>query len=170
MKKYLIVLVAALFAGAAAYAQPKAIGLRGGLFGLGYNAEISYEHWGTIFDNDYDFVEAELGVFAGNGFKGTLMYNFTFAQPEFTNSGEWAFYAGPGLVVGYGTGYNRYDEKQSAPFVGAAFQLGLEYTFVFPLQLSIDFRPTFMVPTLMNRSEEGGPRWYGIALSGRYAF
>ena len=165
MKRFLLVVVSTLLLGVAAYAQPKAVGLRGGLFGLSYNAEISYEHWFTMFDNDYDFLEAELGVFGGNGFKGTVMYNFTFAQPEFSDSGEWAFYAGPGLVAGYGTGVNKNDEKVSAPFVGVAAQLGLEYTFWFPLQLSLDFRPTFMIPTLMNRTN-----WYGVALSARYAF
>ena len=164
--KRITVIVAALLLGAfAAVAQPKAIGVRGGLFGLTFNGEISYEHWATIFDNDYDFLEAELGVFGGNGFKATAMYNFTFAQPDFTDRGEWAFYAGPGAVAGYGTGVNKNDEKVAAPFVGLAAQLGLEYTFWFPLQLSVDFRPTFMLPALMNRTN-----WYGFALSARYAF
>lgn len=165
MKKALLIVIALLGLSLAAVAQPKAIGVRGGLFGLNFNGEISYEHWATIFDNDYDFLEAELGVFANNGFKGTLMYNFTFAQPEFTDRGEWAFYAGPGVVAGYGTGVNKNDEKVAAPFVGVAAQLGLEYTFWFPLQLSVDFRPTFMIPALMNRDN-----WYGFALSARYAF
>ena len=165
MKKITVILVALLLGAAAAMAQPKAIGLRGGLFGLAFNGEISYEHWATIFDNDYDFLEAELGVFGGNGFKATAMYNFTFAQPEFTDRGEWAFYAGPGAVAGYGTGVNKNDEKVAAPFVGLAAQLGLEYTFWFPLQLSVDFRPTFMIPAFMNRTN-----WYGFALAARYSF
>ena len=165
MKKSLLIVVALLGLSIAAVAQPKAIGVRGGLFGRAFGGEISYEHWLTLFDNDYDFVEAELGVFAGNGFKASAMYNFTFAQPEFTDRGEWAFYAGPGVVAGYGTGVNKNDEKVAAPFVGLAAQLGLEYTFWFPLQLSVDFRPTFMIPTLMNRTN-----WYGLALSARYAF
>ena len=164
--KRITVIVAALLLGAfAAVAQPKAIGVRGGLFGLTFNGEISYEHWATIFDNDYDFLEAELGVFGGNGFKATAMYNFTFAQPDFTDRGEWAFYAGPGAVAGYGTGVNKNDEKVAAPFVGLAAQLGLEYTFWFPLQLSVDFRPTFMIPAFMNRTN-----WYGFALAARYSF
>ena len=165
MKRITVIVVALLLGAFAAVAQPKAIGVRGGLFGLGFNGEISYEQWTDLLDNDYDFFEAELGVFARNGFKGTLMYNFTFAQPEFTDRGEWAFYAGPGVVAGYGTGTNKNDEQVAAPFVGLAAQLGLEYTFWFPLQLSVDFRPTFMVPTLMNRDN-----WYGFALSARYAF
>ena len=165
MKRITIIVVALLLGAVAAMAQPKAIGIRGGLFGNAFNGEISYEHWLTIFDNDYDFLEAELGVFGGNGFKATAMYNFTFAFPEFTDRGEWAFYAGPGAVVGYGTGVNKDDETKSAPFVGLAAQLGLEYTFWFPLQLSVDFRPTFMIPAFMNRTN-----WYGFALSARYAF
>jgi hypothetical protein len=165
MKKFLLIAVALMGLSLAAAAQPKAIGIRGGLMGLAFNGEISYEHWLTIFDNDYDFIEADLGVFGSNGFKGTLLYNFTFAQPEITNRGEWGLYAGPGISVGYGTGINKYDEPKSSPFVGLAAQLGLEYTFWFPLEISIDFRPSFMIPTLMNRGN-----WAGFALSARYAF
>ena len=60
---------------------------------------------------------------------------------------------------------NKDEETVAAPFVGLAAQLGLEYTFWFPLQLSVDFRPTFMIPAFMNRTN-----WYGFALSARYAF
>ena len=164
MKKITVILVALLLGAGAAMAQPKAIGLRGGLFGLAFNGEISYEHWATVFDNDYDFLEAELGVFGGNGFMGSLLYNFTFVQPEFTDRGEWGLYGGPGIVSGYGTGFNKNEEKKSWPFIGFAAQLGMEYTFWFPLQLSVDFRPTFMIPALMNSN------WYGFAFSARYAF
>ena len=159
MKKTLLIIAAFLGLSLVAVAQPKAIGIRGGVVA----GEISYEHWYTIFDNDYDFLEAELGVFAGNGFKASALYNFTFAQPEFTDRGEWALYAGPGVVAGYGTGINNAGEKKSSPFIGAAFQLGCEYTFWFPLQLSLDLRPAFAVPTYVNR-------WYDFALSARYSF
>ena len=164
MKRITVIVVAMLLGAVAALAQPKAIGVRGGIFGPQFNGEISYEHWLTVFDNDYDFVEAELGVFGGNGFKPTALYNFTFAQPEFTDRGEWGFYAGPGVALGYGTGINKNDERVAAPFVGLVAQLGLEYTFWFPLQLSVDFRPGFMIPALMNRN------WYGFAFSARYSF
>ena len=170
MKKTFLIVIALLGLSLAAVAQPKAIGLRGGLFGPDFNGEISYEHWLTIFDNDYDFLEAELGVFGGNGFKGTVIYNFTFAQPEFTDRGEWALYGGPGVASGYGTGFNKHEEKKSWPFIGFVAQLGMEYNFWFPLQVSVDFRPSFMLPTLMNRNERNQNRWYGIAISARYAF
>ena len=165
MKKVLLIVIALLGLSLAAVAQPKAIGVRGGLFGPHFNGEISYEQWTSLLDNDYDFFEIDLGVFGGNGFKATALYNFTFAQPDFTDRGEWAFYAGPGVALGYGTGTDKYDEPKSAPFVGLAAQLGLEYTFWFPLQLSVDFRPSFMIPAYMNRGN-----WYGFALSARYAF
>ena len=164
MKKTLILIAAILGFSAVAVAQPKAIGLRGGPF----EQELSYEHWYTVFDNDYDFVEVELGVFGGNGFKGTAMYNFTFAQPEFTDRGEWGLYAGPGVLLGYGS-YKTVEpdgslKNHARPFFGAAAQLGLEYTFWFPLQLSVDFRPAFLVPMKVNT------HWYGFAVSARYAF
>ena len=156
MKKTLLIVIALLGLSLAAVAQPKAIGVRGGLFGPHFNGEISYEHWATLFDN-------------GNGFKATALYNFTFAQPEFTDRGEWGFYAGPGLAVGYGTGNKLKEdgttEPKARPFVGLAAQLGLEYTFWFPLQLSVDFRPSFMIPAFMNRGN-----WYGFAIAARYAF
>ena len=167
MKKVLWMMVALLGLSITAVAQPKAIGIRGGLF----EQEISYEHWFTLFDNDYDFLEAELGVFNGNGFKATALYNFTFATPEFTDRGEWALYAGPGALVGYGSYF--YEEVENGvvinkskgrPFIGAAFQVGMEYSFWFPLQLSIDFRPAFLVPMKVNT------HWYGFAVGARYAF
>ena len=165
MKKTLLIVIALLGLSLAAVAQPKAIGVRGGLLGPHFNGEISYEQWSSLFDNDYDFVELDLGVFGGNGFKATALYNFTLAQPEFTDRGEWGIYLGPGVAVGYGTGINKNDEKKSAPFLGLAAQLGVEYTFWFPLQVSVDFRPGFMSPAYMNRDN-----WYGFALSARYAF
>ena len=177
MKKLTIIIVAMLLGAVAAVAQPKAIGLRGGLFGPAFNGEISYEHWATIFDNDYDFLEAELGVFGGNGFMGTLLYNFTFVQPEFTDRGEWGIYGGPGVVSGYGNGLSVktvngevVEKIKNTPFIGITAQLGMEYTFWFPLQLSVDFRPAFLVPAFMNRTDKNKNRWYGLAFSARYAF
>ena len=170
MKKTLLIVIALLGLSLAAVAQPKAIGVRGGLFGPSFNGEISYEQWTSFLDNDYDFIEVDLGVFGGNGFKATALYNLTLAQPEFTDRGEWGLYAGPGVSLGYGTGTNKEGEKKSWPFIGFATQLGMEYTFWFPLQVSVDFRPTFLIPAFMNKTEENKSRWYGIAFSARYAF
>ncbi len=59
------------------------------------------------------------------------------AQPDWTSRGEWGFYAGPGASLGYG--FN------NSFHIAAVGQVGLEYTFWFPLQLSVDLRPQFGV-------------------------
>jgi hypothetical protein len=124
MKKIIIVAALVLGFAAAAAAQPRAIGLRGG-----YGAELSYQH--TMGAN---FVEADLGLVM-DGLNVAATYNFMIAQPQWTDRGEWGFYAGPGAAVGLGLGENSHLN------VAVAGQVGLEYTFWFPLQLSIDLRP-----------------------------
>ena len=123
MKK--IILVAAMVLGfaVAAVAQPRAIGVRGGL-----GAGLSYQH--TVGEN---FIDAELGF--GTGLNVAATYNWTLAQPQWTNRGTWGVYAGPGAALGLGVGEGSYLN------IGVAGQVGLEYTFWFPLQLSIDVRP-----------------------------
>ena len=127
MKK--IILVAALVLGfaEAASAQPRAIGLRGG-----WGAELSYQHgFGA------DFLQADLGLNTFDSVHGSVVYNFMIAQPAWTSRGEWGFYAGPGAAVGMKLGNSEHDGYFH---VAAAGMVGLEYTFWFPLQLSIDFR------------------------------
>ncbi len=141
MKKSLIIALACLFGAATvAMAQPKAIGLR-----LGYPAnEVSYEH----YLGGPNFLEAEIGIRDfGLGYSATGIYNFVFAEPQWTPRGEWAWYAGPGVTVGY-VGYNIVDadgtKHREYYFMGGlAAQVGLEYTFWLPLQLSVDLRPVF---------------------------
>jgi hypothetical protein len=127
MKK--IIAIAALVFGVsiAAAAQPRAIGLRGG-----YGAELSYQH--SV--GGADFLEADLGLYRMNAINVGATYNFMIAQPEWTDRGDWGFYAGPGAVVGFGIG-----ENKSFVSVAAAAQVGLEYNFWIPLQISIDIRP-----------------------------
>lgn len=129
MKK--IILVAAMVLGfaAAAVAQPRAIGVR-----IGNGGEVSYQH--TLGEN---FLEVDGGL--GLGFDGTFnvgatgIYNFMIAQPQWTSQGTWGFYAGPGVGVGLGLGEANYFT------LAVAGMVGLEYTFNFPLQLSLDVRP-----------------------------
>lgn len=127
MKK--IILVAALILGisAAASAQPRAAGLK-----LGWGVDASYQHsFGA------DFLEANLGLSNFNSLDATAIYNFMIAMPNWTDRGEWGFYAGPGAAVGINViGENSYFH------LAAAGMVGLEYTFWFPLQLSFDLRPT----------------------------
>ena len=123
-----MILIAAMMLGLAfaATAQPRAIGAR-----MGSGFEASYQH--TV--KGADFVETDLGLlFLSSALNASAVYNFMIAQPAWTDRGEWGFYAGPGAALGLGvignSGFN----------LAAAGQVGLEYTFWFPLQLSFDIR------------------------------
>ena len=127
MKK--IILIAALALGfvVTAVAQPRAIGAR-----LGYGAEVSYQH--TLGNN---FIQADLGLMGfGANINANATYNWMLAQPQWTDRGEWGVYAGPGAGLGLGwlNGASYFN-------IGVVGMVGLEYTFWFPLQLSIDLRP-----------------------------
>ena len=130
MKK--IILVAAMVLGfaVAAVAQPRALGAR-----FGNGLELSYQH---SMGENFVSVDGGLGIdlYNANSLSvgATAIYNFMIAKPQWTSEGEWGFYAGPGANVGLGIG-------SPAHFnLAAAGAVGLEYTFWFPLQLSIDFR------------------------------
>ena len=131
MKK--IILVAAMVLGfaVAASAQPKALGLR-----FGYGAELSYQH----NMGGANFLEADLGLGEFKFFNAAVAYNFMIAQPSWTSRGTWGFYAGPGAGLGLGIGNDGNGNKHNYFTLSAAGMVGLEYTFWFPLQLSVDFR------------------------------
>ena len=113
----------------AAAAQPRAVGVK-----FGWGLEASYQHsFGA------NFLEANLGLNQFNSIDGSVVYNFMIAQPSWTDRGEWGFYAGPGAAVGMSFGTN---ETDGYLHLAAAGMVGLEYTFWFPLQLSLDLRPT----------------------------
>ena len=77
------------------------------------------------------------------------------AQPAWTARGEWGFYAGPGASVGL-------DLIGRSEFVfGVVGQVGLEYTFWFPLQLSVDLRPQIGFA-----AGNGGARFYTEGMFG----
>ena len=145
MKK--IILAAALVLGfaVAASAQPRAIGVR-----IGNGGEISYQH-----SMGSDFVEAGVGLW-GSGFSVEGIYNVMLAQPNWTNKGEWGVYAGGGARVGVGNVFS----------LGVGGQVGLEYTFWFPLQLSLDIRPMINVTNLKTNPVDGFYPTLGI----RYKF
>ena len=131
MKKILFVAVLAL-ASIMAYAQPRAIGGR-----LGYGVEVSYQH-GL---GEANMVQLEVGVPAFNSLEAACTYDwidpFGAAVP-WNEKGEWHWYMGVGGALATNFNFN-------AGFVGAAGRIGIEYDFWFPLQLSIDFRPTLGV-------------------------
>lgn len=144
MKKILILVAAALIS-VAAIAQPRAIGGR-----LTAGAEASYQHY--LGNN---FAEIDLGWSVGSGLGVTGIYDFVICQPSWTPRGTWDFYAGPGITLG--TYFN------ALPFaIGVAGQVGLSYTFWFPLQLSADLRPVVGVGF--------GPNGVAFNTAGLYGF
>lgn len=156
MKKIIITVILAIGFVTAATAQPKAIGGR-----LGWGVDVSYEH---NMGSKANFLEASLGIFGFSGLQLGATYNFMIAQPEWTTKGTWGFYAGPGASVGM---------SFFGPFnISVMGQIGLEYTFDIPLQLSLDLRPQLGVGIY-----GGGAYFYAGGLFGfvpslavRYAF
>lgn len=157
MKK--IIIAAALLIGLAfaTSAQPRAAGMR-----LGYSLEASYQH--NLGTNN--FIEANIGAFRYQGLQASAVYNFMIVQPMWTSRGEWGIYAGPGLALG--TGFGNYYKLN----IDIAAQIGLEYTFWFPLQLSVDLRPQFGVFIGNDTRFHGEGAWGGVipTLSARYRF
>lgn len=144
--KILIITIGVLLCIADAFAQSRAVGVRVGVCGL----EASYEH---SFSKT-QFLEGNLGLDFGNkvngapGIKAEGTYNFIWARPAWTNKGSWAIYSGPGASIGYVNDEVHFKElKEVVSFeangfmLGISVQVGLEYTFEFPMQLSLDLRP-----------------------------
>lgn len=151
MKKLFMVLAVALGFTVAASAQPRAIG--GRLYG---GPEISYQH--TVHNADFIELDAGLNWFGDLGFKATCNYNFMVAQPRWTNRGEWGVYVGPGLSLG--------NLGRHSVLFTVNCQVGLEYTFWFPLQLSFDLRPEFG----LYAGGHDGESWCKYHLDGLFGF
>ena len=114
-----------------------------------YGAELSYQHYA----GGQNFWEFDAGVF-DNLLDLVAIYDFNIAPV-----GPFNFYAGPGAFIAMWPG-----NHETHLTVGIAGQIGLEYNFDFPLNISLDWRPCV---NLMN-----GFAWapYGAALGIRYAF
>ena len=153
MRRIIIFLLASLSLNLAANAQPRALGMRIGVEG----SAISYQH--NI--QKRSFIEAELESEFGSaeGLKATGTYNLIFARPAWTNRGYWGLYTGPGMSLGY------IDNKFLIAF---SAQAGIEYTFWFPLQLSVDLRPSYGV--LGGEFYKRGRLGFTPSLSARYRF
>ncbi|WP_452222018.1 hypothetical protein [Lacinutrix salivirga] len=138
MKKVILVFVAFLGATAMMSAQSiseNAIGLRFG-DNDGFGAEVSYQR--GLGDNNR--LELDLGIRTGNnydGFKLAGLYQWVWVL-----DGDFNWYVGAGGGVAsysFDNVPNGIDDSET--FVFAAGDIGVEYNFDIPLQLSLDFRP-----------------------------
>jgi len=176
MKKIFATLVLALAVAVSAFAQPKAIGGRFGYSGL----DVDYQHY--LGNPNFLQVNAGLDYIGAFGGRGSVLYNITFAQPNWTSRGDWAWYAGAGLSAGwvYDYGNKRTWEVAGNKVVdwaraGRGFmfsipvQVGLSYTFWFPLQLSVDIRPYLGIHSTNEVYYDGeGTRVTGDRITGFY--
>ncbi|WP_299123152.1 hypothetical protein [uncultured Winogradskyella sp.] len=132
-----------------------AIGLRiGDNDGLG--TEISYQR--ALGDNNR--LEVDLGWRSRssiNAFQLTGLYQWVWQL-----DGDFNWYAG----VGGGVGSVSFDNSNidSETFIFAAGDIGIEYSFDFPLLLSLDFRPEFGFGDYRDDLD------FDIALGVRYQF
>ena len=128
MKRIFLVILIAILTVLSAKSQPKSFGLR-----FGNDCQFSYEHNPGV---SADFCEFDLGMqfYYGYavGLNAAAAYNFMIAQPDWSEKGQWGFYAGPAAKLGY---------VWIGGYLAVGAQVGLEYEFPFPLQLSIDIRP-----------------------------
>ncbi len=146
MKKIILVIAVAIFALSNVNGQVdgSAIGLRFNYAG----AEISYQHPLSQTNR----IEADLG-YNSWGLALTGVYHWVWDLSSVTDGLNW--YAGGGLSTGIHNSYLG---------LGIVGQIGAEYNFSIPLQLSLDYRPGFyFLPGIH-------PQYDGICLSARYRF
>ncbi len=166
MKKLFIAAIVGLtFSANAQNISKNALGLRFG-DNDGFGAEVSYQRK-LKKDNR---LEIDLGWRNNDNFnfiKGTGLYQWVW-----NIDGDFNWYAGVGGGLGswsYGDKYKKnnpfYDNNLGGTFAFLAGDIGIEYDFDFPLLVSLDFRPEFVL-------SNGFGRNYGsdIALSLRYQF
>jgi len=162
MKKLFTTLFVLFAIVSVSFAQPRAIGAR-----LGYNVEFSYQHSLT------DRMMMDLTAGATN-----IWNPWAYADVNamfdwvFNINGGWNWYVGPGAGIGFGLG-SYWHEEGYVPFrLNIGGQIGIEYQFGIPLNLSLDWRP--MVNVLGFGRYPTGYHWYsdfyGIALGVRYRF
>lgn len=136
MKKLLLsafVLLGMVFSAEAQDISKNALGLRLG-DNDGFGGEISYQR-GLSSNNRLEF---DLGWRSSknvDAFKLVGLYQWVW-----NIEGGFNWYAGVGAGVGSWSFENK-DVKEDGSFVLAAGDIGIEYNFDFPLQLSLDFRP-----------------------------
>ncbi len=163
MKKilFIILLIAAVSTITAQNFSTNAIGIRIG-DNDGFSTEVNYQR--ALSENNR--LELGLSWRRGNNFsaiKGTGLYQWVW-----NIDGGLNWYAGVGASVGsfdVDDDFPGFDDDDSELFLNAAGDVGLEYNFDFPLQLSLDFRPEIGILNDFDDSLE-----FDIALGIRYTF
>ena len=164
-------------------AQPKAIGAR-----LGYNFEISYQHNLSNGMLEVDagvspFITQKAYIFDGEG--NLIPQAYHYGRAELVLVYDWTmniatnlyWYLGlaAGVSWGYGDFFNsEHFNKNGNPVtyrrlgLPAGAQIGIEYDFKIPLNLSVDWRP--MINLFGLRQGDFTSNLLNVALGVRYRF
>jgi hypothetical protein len=174
MKKALLTLTLVVAALTLAMAQPRSIGVR-----LGNAQEVSYQHG---FGMDH-MLEIDAGVenIWGKYSSATATVTFDWIL---NFGGNFSIFLGPGAGLTYGFGsfwkdepywvnddaFGTNEKKRIGILLGAQF--GFEYSFDFPLILSLDIRPmyNFLAPIRVNDPDYLVSRLVNVGIGIRYRF
>ena len=149
MKKVVLTILFAASTLVAANAQSNAIGLRFGA-GDGTSVEASYQR-----DlSDENRLEVDLGLNFDEVFCVAGVYQWVWDLSALSDGFKW--YAGPGAGAYFFNG---------GAGIGIVGNVGIEYNFNIPLQLSLDFRPGWY---FFDGYNDFG--WGGVGLAARYKF
>ena len=162
MKKVIlsaIVLIGLAYSANAQDISKNALGLRLGS-NDGFGAEVSYQR-GLSSNNRLEF---DLGWRDSNNVNAVKLAGLYQWVWNIDKGFNW--YAGAGAGLGNWS-YNQYGIKDSGTFLFAAGDIGIEYSFDFPLMLSLDYRPEIYFNSSGYRDSNYGS---DIALSARYKF
>lgn len=139
------------------------IGLRlGG--GNGFGVEISYQR---AIGGENNRLEFDLGLEDNDQYSAMQVVGLYHWVWNIEGGFNW--YAGPGVGLGF---YSFEDEafpgdnEPGGTYGFIAGNIGVEYGFDFPLLLSLDFRPEFVIDDF----EDGDDLDFGIGLGVRYQF
>lgn len=165
MKKILFTIVTVVAFAVASHAQEiskNAIGVRLG-DGYGFGAEVNYQR-GLSERN-----RLELGLSARNSVRKSKHTSAVkligIYQWVWNVDGGFNWYAGPGAGVGHIVfDEDDFDSRSNEVFAFAAGDIGVEYSFDFPLLISVDFRPELGFGDYRNDVV------FDIGISARYQF
>ena len=130
-----------------ANAQQNALGVRLGYYYVGA-AEASFQH----YLSETNRIEINLGL---HSFYVTGAYQWVFDLSQLEQGFKWYAGVGGGAHIG----------KNAR--IGILGNLGIEYTFEFPLQISLDVRPIFYLTPLPDKIDRFS---HSAALGVRYKF
>ncbi len=157
MKKIILSVLFAISSIALVNAQDNAIGLRLNA-GDGTGFEASYQR----YLNDAHRLEIDLGIDTDDFIHVSALYQWVWDLSVLADGFNW--YAGVGGGAFFGNHFTG---------IGVIGDVGIEYNFNIPLQLSLDLRPGFYFTSAKVLNEtvtDSDFGWGGVALSVRYKF